>query len=220
MRTGSKRVFEVVGRIGVLALWVLASVACSHHGNDRRPGPAPAAATGSPSKPLLNATNASEWKGLVPVGAALVASATGDLDADGDEDTLVVYAPSPPREEASRTLLVLLRDPGGILRPTITNPKAILCSRCGGMMGDPLQPIRIGRGGFTLHFEGGSRELWSTEFHFERVKAGGWRLVEIEDKAFDRIGGASAHKRQGPANFGAVMLDAFDAEDFPAGALP
>lgn len=215
-----RKVLLLLSRSGLLALSAFAMAACSNHGGSPKPRPAPTAASGKASTSLLTATNVAEWKSLLPVGATLVASANGDLDSDGDEDALVVYAPSPTRDEAPRTLLVLLRDPGGVLRPALTNPKAILCSSCGGMMGDPLRPIRIDHGGFTLHFEGGSRELWSSEFRFENVKVGGWRLAEIQDKAFDRMGGSSAEKRLGPKDVGPVMLDAFDAEDFPAGALP
>jgi hypothetical protein len=216
----SGKVLWVVCRSGMLALSAFAMAACSSHGSSANPRSAPTPVSGKASTPLLTATNVAEWKSLLPVGVTLVASANGDLDSDGDEDTLLVYAPSPQQGDAARTLLVLLRDPGGVLRPVLTNPKAILCSRCGGIMGDPLQPIRTDRGGFTLRFEGGSRELWSIEFRFEHVKVGGWRLAQIQDKAFDRMGGASAEKRLCPKDFGVVMLDAFGAEDFPAGALP
>jgi hypothetical protein len=200
-----------------LSVWVLA--ACASLGSN----PKPDASTAEPGKfstALLDATNGAEWKGFLPPGAIPVASANGDLDADGDEDTLVIYAPSPQQDEAPRTLLVLLREPGGVLRPALTNPKAILCSRCGGMMGDPLQPIQTVRGGFTLRFEGGSRELWFTVFRFAHIKAGGWRLVEIDGQATDRIGGASAQKRLSPTDFGIVKLDVFDPRSFPVDALP
>lgn len=216
----SGSVFWVVSRSGLLALAAFALSGCASHGGNAKTEPAPAAVSGKASMSLLAAANASEWTRYVPVGATLVASASGDLDADGDEDALVVYAPSPTQDEAPRTLLVLLRDPSGALRPALSNPKAVLCSRCGGVMGDPLQPIRIGRGGFALRFEGGSRELWSVEFRFEHVQAGGWRLADIQDKAVDRMGGSSAQKRLGPKDFGTVMLDVFEAADFPAGALP
>lgn len=209
-----------VRRRGAWVLSAFALAACSSHGNSPKPEPAPVATSGKTTNPLLTATNISEWKSLLPVGATLVASARGDLDADGDEDALVVYAPLPAQDNAPRTLLVLLRDSSGVLRPALTNSKAILCGRCGGMMGDPLQPIRIGSGGFTLRFEGGSRELWSTEFRFERVKKEGWRLAEVENKAFDRIDGSGASKRLGPGDLGDVMLEAFDVGDFPAGDLP
>jgi hypothetical protein len=157
---------------------------------------------------------------FLPAGATLVASAEGDLDADGDNDVLMVYAPAPNKEDAPRTLRVLLRDSKGVLLTAATNPNAILCRRCGGMMGDPLQPIRIGSGGFTLRFEGGSRELWFTEFRFEVAKAGGWRLAKVEDVAVDRMDGARARKLRTPKDFGEVALEAFDVADFPAGALP
>jgi hypothetical protein len=146
----------------------------------------------------------------------------GDLDGDGDEDVLLVLAP-PPGADARfdpRTLLVLLRGADGKLAKAVDNPAAIPCERCGGMMGDPLQDIAIGNSGFTLRLEGGSRELWSQTFRFDYSRKDAmWMLVSIEEGGADRATGNAAGKRRSAEDFGAIPLDRFSIDEFPADAL-
>ena len=203
--------------------------ACAPYGDAANVRPSPQPGTGQPDVAAASTPTPSpaspqrdaEPSLLLPAGVVLDLAARGDLDADGDDDALLVYAPASTNDDASRTLLVLLRGADGRLRISATGPKAILCRRCGGMMGDPLQAIRIGRGEFTLRFEGGSRELWSSEFRFEAARAAGaWRLVGIAFGGFDRSDGKSAEQRQGPADFGDVPLETFDPKAFPADVLP
>ncbi len=218
----------LIHEIGFAALIAGGLAACAPYGDAANARPSPpgtgqpdvaAALTPvpSPASPQRDA----ELSPLLPAGVVLDLAARGDLDADGDDDALLVYAPASANDDASRTLQVLLRDTDGRLRVSATGPKAILCRRCGGMMGDPLQAIRIGRGEFTLRFEGGSRELWSSEFRFEAARASGdWRLAGIAFGGFDRIDGKSAEQRQEPADFGDVPLETFDPQAFPADVLP
>lgn len=147
----------------------------------------------------------------------------GDLDGDGDEDVLLVLAPRPGADTRfdTRTLLVLLRGTDGRLAKAVENPDAIPCERCGGMMGDPLRDIAIGNGGFTLRLEGGSRELWSQTFRFEYSRKDAmWVLVSIEQGAADRATGNTASKLRSVKDFGAIRLDRFSIEEFPADAVP
>ena len=131
-----------------------------------------------------------EMSVFLPAGATLRLSARGDIDADGDEDTLVVYASASATDDTPRTLLLLLRDVGGALRKSVENPNAILCRKCGGMMGDPLRQVRANSGELTLRFEGGSRELWSSEFRFIYARDRGiWKPAEIIFNDFDRADG-------------------------------
>lgn len=213
--------------IGFAALIAGGLAACAPYGDAANARPSPpgtgqpdvaAASTPTPSPAPLQRD--AELFPLLPAGVVLDLAARGDLDGDGDDDALLVYAPAPANDNASRTLQVLLRGADGRLRVSATGPKAILCRRCGGMMGDPLQAIRIGRGEFTLRFEGGSRELWSSEFRFEAARASGdWRLAGIAFVGFDRIDGKSAEQQQGPADFGDVPLETFDPQAFPADVM-
>ena len=163
-----------------------------------------------------------ELSPFVPAGARQRLSARGDLDADGDDDALIVVeSEGGAAGRAPRGLLILRRDASGMLRKALSSPKAVLCRECGGMMGDPLHSIRIAAGGFTLRFEGGSRELWSSEYRFVYDRAqDDWRLAEARIGGFDRADGSGAERTQTPAQFGEVRLSDFDAAEFSADALP
>lgn len=178
-----------------------------------------------PSEAIASApatTAEAELSAFVPAGAALRMSARGDLDGDGDEDALIAVEPGGAEaSNAPRALYVLRRGADGALHVAVESPKAILCRACGGMTGDPLHSIRAGRGEFTLRFEGGSRELWSSEYRFEYAPdRDGWRMAGIVFGGFDRADGNGAQRSRGPADFGDVSLAAFDPDDFPADALP
>ncbi len=192
-------------------LWLAVGCAPQHAAAD---APMPAT-TGTP---VVDATLAR----FAPAGTVLRASARGDLDGDGDEDALIVVErEGAEADTAPRGLLLLRRDAAGALQSVVSNPGAILCRRCGGMMGDPLQGVRIGQAGFTLRFEGGSRELWSSEFRFVYARdRDAWRLAGIVHGGFDRADGKAAERRLGIADFGDVPLESFDPEDHPADALP
>ena len=151
---------------------------------------------------------------LLPAEATRGLSARGDTDGDGDDDALIVLQNSggDVSKFKPRKLIVLRRNSAGYLEKAVESADAILCQRCGGMMGDPLQQIRVGHGEFTLRFEGGSRELWSSEFKFEYFRGQGvWKLTEIFFADTDRLEGTSKEQRKGPADFGEVSLQEFDA---------
>jgi hypothetical protein len=154
-------------------------------------------------------------------GTSLEMRVFGDADGDGDVDVLLVVDRAPGRASSPRALLILRRDPDGSLAEALDSPKAILCRACGGMMGDPLQGVSVESGKLTLRFEGGSRELWSSEYRFAYVPARGqWRLMQIAHQGLDRITQASAERRQTIFPAENVPLDLFDPADYPADAIP
>jgi hypothetical protein len=169
------------------------------------------------AKPAHNVTitpssRETEFSEFIPESSTLFLSARGDIDADGDDDVLIVYAPNLATDTTPRALMLLLRNADGILIKSVVNPNAILCRNCGGMMGDPLQQIRVGRGEFTLRFEGGSRELWSSEYQFKYMKDRGiWMLAEAVFSGLDRAYSKVAQKRQNQKDFGDISIEAFDA---------
>ena len=184
--------------------------------------PPPAAVSAPVRAPVAAATGDAELSRFVPAEATLRMSARGDLDGDGDEDALIaVESDGAGASNAPRALYLLRRGADGALELAVRSPQAILCRSCGGMMGDPLQGMRAGRGEFTLRFEGGSRELWSSEYRFEYVPGrDAWQLAGIVFDGFDRADGSSAQRSSVPADFGDVPLADFDPENFPADALP
>lgn len=159
---------------------------------------------------------------LAPSEAVIQAVARGDVDNDGDEDIVVVLEQGGVRAQASpRHLLLLRRDEHHRLSKALSNPNAIPCSKCGGMMGDPLQDIRIEPGEVVFRFEGGSRELWSSQYRFEYGRARDlWLMTSIVHGGLDRTHGTSAEKRLTPTEFGEVSMATFSTEDYPADALP
>lgn len=166
--------------------------------------------------------NCGELTRLAPTGMVVRAGTRGDLDGDGDEDALVVIERNADHaDSAPRGLLLLRRDDSGVLREALSSPNAILCRKCGGMMGDPLHGVRAGHGEFTLRFEGGSRELWSSEYRFVYARERDlWLLTDIVHGGFDRADGKTVERRLTASDFGDVSLESFDPEDYPANALP
>lgn len=150
------------------------------------------------------------------------AVAQGDLDGDGDEDALIVIEHDAGHAaSAPRGLLLLRRGVDGDMHEVLESPEAILCQKCGGMTGDPLQGIHIGNGEFTLRFEGGSRELWSSEYRFEYVRDRDfWLLTGVVHGGLDRADGRSTQRRLAASDFGEVSLKSFHPDDYPADALP
>ncbi len=176
------------------------------------------------SQPGLSQPDVSdvELSAFLPAGASLRLAARGDMDGDGDQDAVVVLdAGDGEAARRPRTLLLLRRDADGRLQRMIESPRAIACLRCGGMAGDPLQGVRIEPGALTLRFEGGSRELWSSEFRFTPASGGDeWRLMGVVHRGFDRVGGGrEAELVLGLDEIGDVSLALFDASEFSAGVL-
>lgn len=134
-----------------------------------------------------SAHDSSPTVGLPTPPASYVATAQHriDIDADGVPDTLsVLELDGPDAGWAPRALWIVSGRDG---RATLA-PRALLCRQCGGMFGDPLQPIEPTPRGFVLRFEGGSRELWSSQFTFDHDPATRtWHLVERSGGMADRL---------------------------------
>lgn len=164
-----------------------------------------------------------ELSAFLPPGTNLGLTARGDIDGDGDQDAVIVLDTGEgDAARRPRTLLLLHRDADGRLQRAIESPRAISCRRCGGMIGDPLQGIRIVPGALTLRFEGGSREMWSSEFEFTPAPGGdAWRLTDVTHRGSDRAdSGKSTERTLSAEEIGEVLLASFDASQFPADALP
>lgn len=204
-----------------LPMAALLAIGCAPQRGAADPPP-PAAVSAPVRAPVAAATGDAELSRFVPAGATLRMSARGDLDGDGDEDALIaVESDGAGASNAPRALYLLRRGADGALKLAVRSPQAILCRKCGGMMGDPLQGMRASRGNFTLRFEGGSRELWSSEYRFDYVpRRDAWQLDGIVFDGFDRADGSSVHRPIDPPDFGDVALADFDPMDFQADALP
>lgn len=158
---------------------------------------------------------------LVPVGASLVKGDYGDADGDGNADILIVVERGAGDGSNARGILIFRRESNGSISAAVDSPAAIPCRNCGGMMGDPLQSVSMDGGSVSLRLEGGSRELWSSDYRFDYVPAlKQWVLVGIVHSGLDRTTGQSTERRLGRDELGHVPLEIFDPADYPADALP
>lgn len=160
---------------------------------------------------------------FIPNDAFVRFARHGDIDHDGDSDALVILQTTNDAQDRlkPRTLLVLRRNASGELEKEVSNENAVLCQACGGMMGDPLQGISIDAAGFTLRFEGGSRELWSQEYRFSySTKFHTWLLDSVKSSESDRLEDNSRSSRSTSRRHDSIPIDNFDSRRFPVTALP
>lgn len=137
----------------------------------------------------------------------------GDLDGDGDSDALVLTSPRSGERADPRGITVMVHAPDG-WRVAARNDRAVLCSACGGAMGDPLVGIDAASSGFEMRFEGGSRELWSAAYRFGYEPAGArWVLVSVDRKVLDRATGVARKSHADAADLGAIDFTEFDPAD-------
>lgn len=156
---------------------------------------------------------------FVPADSKIRMEKHGDLNGDGYEDALLVLQnkEAADKESHPRTLMIIGGTPSGRPEKIIDNSSAILCTSCGGMMGDPLADITLAPGHFTIRFEGGSRELWSREYDFHySQKDGDWILDSILEKDADRITNETTSTRLEKKDFGTVSIKNFDPETVPS----
>ena len=99
---------------------------------------------------------------------------SGDLNRDEFNDLLIAYRKKEEveisentGEDVSRPLLIYLGNIDGFYYLTARCNKAVLCSSCGGMWGDPFVGLVIKNGYFTIEHYGGSAWRWSRYITFK-----------------------------------------------------
>ena len=194
--------WDGMGGIGVLALCASCAIRDSQSVDE---APAPARASADSTEEIAR---------FLRAGDTLQLSKWADLDGDSDNDAIAVA--SPASTFAPRTLLILSRRPDATLERVVDNPRAVPPATAGGMLGDPLRDVEAHGNGFTLHLEGGSRELWSRSYRFGFSNtADTWLLESVTDKVLDRHDGVSNQTRKDPKDFGTVRVDQFDIDEIP-----
>lgn len=158
-------------------------------------------------------------------GTKLLTFTSADLNGDGRQDYLIVLEKAKEKtgeeEDAvgkDRSLLIVMRQPDGSLKQVKRNDKIIMCSNCGGMMGDPFYKLEAGPKTFTIGLNGGGAgERWLYEFTFDYSrKDNTWQLTLASDMQFVVGEGEDAEPKlyKPPKDYGKIDVQDFDPEDY------
>lgn len=164
-----------------------------------------------------------EIRPFVESGTRAIAVEAADLNGDGRGDfVLVLEKESPAKDENDfpvneRPLLILLRGGDGRLTEAKRNERLVMCSRCGGVFGDPFEGVEAGRNTFTVHHYGGSNWRWkySYRFNYSRIDRT-WQLVRAEELSYHTSDPDKMKTRvfTPPRDYGKIDLADFDPEKY------
>ena len=164
-----------------------------------------------------------EVRPFVEAGTKAIALEAADLNGDGRGDyVLVLERENPAKDEddfpvKQRPLLLLVRGADGVLAAPKRNERLVMCSRCGGVFGDPFEGVEAGRNTFTVNFYGGSNWRWkySYKFNYSRIDRT-WQLVRVEEINYHTSDPDKMKTRvfTPPRDFGKIDLADFDPENY------
>lgn len=164
-----------------------------------------------------------EVKPFIEKGTKAIALESADLNGDATKDYILVLEKLNPERDAGdfpvnqRPLIVLIRDNQNKLSAVKRNEKMIMCSECGGVMGDPFEGVEIGEKTFTVNNYGGSGIRWSAryKFNYSRIDKT-WQLVEVKKESYSTADVDKVKtKILTPKDFGKVDVADFDPEKLP-----
>lgn len=179
--------------------------------------------------PLITAAQSEELqiptevRPFVETGTKAIALEASDLNGDGRGDFVLVLERENPAMDQDdfpvnqRPLLILLRGEDGRLTAAKRNERLVMCSKCGGVFGDPFEGVVAGRNTFTVEFYGGSNWRWkySYQFNYSRVDKT-WQLVRAEEISY-HTSDPDKMKTQvftPPRDYGKIDLADFDPEHY------
>jgi hypothetical protein len=158
-------------------------------------------------------------KGFIPI-----ALENGDLNADGRKDHILVVSEIVHEDAAweegagERSVLILIREPGGTLRLAAQNGAVIYCRNCGGVFGDPFAGVNIRGTSFSINNYGGSNDRWSYSYTFAYSRRDRtWQLVRVVDESFRTFDPKHTMRSRvytAPKNFGLINFADFDPDNF------
>jgi hypothetical protein len=166
-----------------------------------------------------------EIKAFVNKDMVPIACESGDLNADGRKDYVLVLSKIVPEGsigdeagDAPRPTIVLIRDVNNKLSIAAQNDKAAYCKNCGGVFGDPFAGLAVSGTRFTVSNYGGSNDRWADEFTFAYSKRDStWQLVRVEETTFratDPSHTTHKHVFIPPKDFGLINFSDFDPENY------
>ena len=164
-----------------------------------------------------------EVRPFVEAGTKAIAVEAADLNGDGRQDFVLVLERENPATDKDdfpvnqRPLLILLRGEGGRLAAAKRNERLVMCSKCGGVFGDPFEGVEAGRNTFTVNFYGGSSWRWkyAYRFNYSRVDKT-WQLVRAEEISYHTSDPDKMKTRvfTPPRDYGKIDLADFDPENY------
>ncbi|MCB1321575.1 MAG: hypothetical protein KDK34_15075 [Leptospiraceae bacterium] len=121
---------------------------------------------------------------FIPNDWALLYSVTGDLNADGRDDlVLVVDGPAANENETSQRVVLILEKPVDGYVLAARSHTTAFCRECGGVFGDPSNPPDIQNGVLTISNYGGSAWRWGVSYSI-RKQQGNYTLIGYTSSAF------------------------------------
>ena len=164
-----------------------------------------------------------ELRAFVEPKTLAISVSTADLDRDGDQDYVLVLERQDEKyldldsSDGQRPLLVIVRAADGSLGVAKRSERAVMCSTCGGVMGDPFMEVTAGPGTFSISHYGGSAWRWSADYRFNYSRRDAtWQLVEVKGASFHVNEPEKEELRRytPPKDFGKIDIADFDPEDF------
>ncbi len=163
-----------------------------------------------------------EVKPFVEKGTKAIALESADLNGDKTKDYILVLEKLNPEKDEygspikQRPLLIIIRDKQNKLSAVKRNEKMVMCSECGGAMGDPFEGVEVGEKTFTVSHSGGSGTRWSAryKFNYSRIDKT-WQLVEVKKQSYstDDVDKVESTILK-PKDFGKIDVADFNPSDF------
>ena len=166
-----------------------------------------------------------EVKPFVEKGMIPIALETGDLNADGRKDFILVTSPRVPdgsmydeAGDGARQTMILVRGADGTLSVAARNDEVVMCKNCGGVFGDPFAGVAIKGTRFTVSNYGGSNDRWAYDFTFGySLRDKTWQLVRVEETSFhalDPVKTEKKHVYSPPKSFGLINFADFKEGEY------
>ncbi|MCW5959725.1 MAG: hypothetical protein KIS76_06135 [Pyrinomonadaceae bacterium] len=183
------------------------------------------AAIGASAQTSEPVTVPAEVKPFIENGTKPIALESADLNGDALKDYVLVLERNALETDGDdyptnqRPLLILVRGTDNKLREAKRNERMVMCSQCGGILGDPFAGVTVGKNTFTVNHYGGSAWRWSADYKFDYSRIDDtWQLVKIEKTSYHTLRPMEETLEETvltpPKDYGKVDIADFDPEDY------
>lgn len=165
-----------------------------------------------------------EVKQFVEKDTVAIALETGDLNADGRGDYVLVTSEIVPKDApyeegaGERSVRILIRDAKASLTLAARNDLVAMCRNCGGVFGDPFEGVTVRGTKFTVSNYGGSNDRWAYSYTFAYSRRDRtWQAVRVEQTHFHALDPERTMRTRvytPPKDFGLITFADFDPGNF------